>query len=136
MPWFDPRHATVGRVSRGRGGAPSAPSPRAQFTEELQLRALSDLGLPRSPAGLGLLRCAPALCPPAACGGGGGGGCGGGGGLFQPHYRRYNRSRAGGLREGDPAPVDCPLFTPDGVRTRLRPAAGRRLTVLVAGSYT
>ncbi len=106
-----------------------------QFTEELQLRALSDHGLPRSPAGLDLIRCAPALCPPAACVGGGGGGCGGEG-LFQPHYRRFNRSRPGGLRAGDPAPVACQLFTLDGAKTWLQPAARRRLTVLVAGSYT
>ncbi len=107
-----------------------------QFTEELQLRALSDHGLPRSPAGLGLIRCAPTLCPLAACAGGGGGCSGGGSGLFQPHYRRYNRSRPGGLRPGDPAPASCRLFALDGARALLRPAAGRRLTVLVAGSYT
>ncbi len=112
----------------------SDPAPRGaararQFTEELQLRALSDHGLPRSPAGLGLIRCAPTLCPPSACGG-----CGGG--LFQPHYRRHNRSRPGGLRVGDPAPAPCRLFALDGAEARLRPAAGRRLTVLVAGSYT
>ncbi len=107
-----------------------------QLTEELQLRALSDHGLPRSPAGLGLLRCAPTLCPPPACAGGGGGCAGGGGGLFQPHYRRYNRSRPGGLRPGDPAPAACRLFAVDGAAATLRPAGGRRLTVLVAGSYT
>ncbi len=86
---------------------------------------------------MGLVRGAPTLSPPAAaCAAAAGCSGSGGGGLFQPPYRRYHRIRPGGLRAGDAAPAPCRLFSVDGARARLRPAAGRRLTVLVAGSYT